>query len=119
MSFRMLSAASMLLMLTASLADTASAGEKRWDPADPNAAVAPQRYVSDFSSYRKPQFEQTLDWRRANDIVRDVGGHAGALKDAEEPSAAAPTVPAPGKPGMHHGEHSGHSGHGGHGGHRQ
>ncbi len=119
MSFRMLSAASMLLMLTASLAETARAGEKRPDPADPNAAVSPQRYVSDFSSYRKPQFEQPLDWRRANEIVRDVGGHAGALKDAEEPSAAAPTAPAPGKPGMHHGGHAGHSGHGGHGGHRQ
>jgi hypothetical protein len=117
MSSRMQSAALMLLMLTTGLANAASAGENRPDPADPNAVVPPHRYVSDFAAYRRPQFEQTLDWRQANDTVRDVGGHAGALKgDDGEPSAASQTAPASGKPKMHHG---GHHGHGGHGGHKQ
>lgn len=112
MSSRMQSAAFMLLMLIAGLAQTASAADKRPDPADPAAVVLPHRYVSDFASYRKPQFEQKLDWRQANDTVRDVGGHAGALKGAYEPRAN--QAPAQSRPEMHHGQHSGHSGHGGH-----
>lgn len=119
MSSSMQSAALMLLMLTTGLAEAASAGEKRPDPADPNAAVPSHRYVSDFAIYRKPQFEQKLDWREANDIVRDVGGHAGSLKDADEQPAARQTAPASGKSMMQHGGHAGHGGHGGHGGHRQ
>lgn len=105
MSSIKLSAALMLLMLTTSLAEAASAGEKRPDPTDPNAAVPPHRYVSDFAAYRKPQFEQKLDWRQANDIVRDVGGHAGALKEADGSPGASQTAPASGKPMMHHGGH--------------
>jgi hypothetical protein len=112
MSSRMHSAALMLLMLTTSLAGAASAGEKRPDPADPNAVVPEHRYISDFTSYRKPQFEQKLDWRQANDIVRDVGGHGGALRGAYE-QPAMQNAPAPPKPTMNH------SGHGGHGGHQQ
>ena len=113
MASRMQSAALMLL-LTISLAHTASAGEKRPDPADPDAAVPPHRYVSDFSSYRQPQFDQKLDWRQANDTVRDVGGHAGALKGAYEQPAN--QAPAQSKPEMNHGgmNHGGHAGHGGH-----
>jgi hypothetical protein len=107
-------AALMLLMLTTGLADAASAGENRPDPADPNAAVPPHRYASDFVTYRRPQFEQTLDWRQANDAVRDVGGHAGALKGDDEPPAGQ-SATASGKPKMHHGGHH----HGGHGGHKQ
>lgn len=112
MSSRMQLAALMLLMLTTSLAGAASAGEKRPDPADPNAVVPEHRYVSEFTSYRKPQFEQMLDWRQANDTVRDVGGHTGALKGASEQPSARDTPP-PSKPAMHHG------GHGNRGGHRQ
>lgn len=112
----MQSAALMLLMLTTGLAEAASAGEKRPNPADPNAAVPPHRYVSDFATYRKPQFEQKLDWREANDIVRDVGGHAGALKEPGGQPAAGQAAPAAGQPMM---QHSGHAGHGGHGGPRQ
>lgn len=106
---RMQSAAFMLLMLTASLAQTASAADKRPDPADPAAVVPPHRYVSDFASYRKPQFEQKLDWRQANDTVRDVGGHAGALKGVDEPLR--PPQPADSGPGMKHGGHGHHGGH--------
>jgi hypothetical protein len=106
---RMQSAAFALLMLTLGLADAASAADKRPDPADPAADVPPHRYVSDFASYRQPQFEQKRDWRQANDTVRDVGGHAGALKGAYEPPAN--QAPAQSKPEMHHGRHSGHGGH--------
>lgn len=51
------------------------------NPADPSAAVPVTEYQSAFNGYHKPQFEQKLDWRQANEVVRDVGGHAGALKD--------------------------------------
>lgn len=51
------------------------------NPADPRVAVPVTEYQSAFTGYLKPQFEQRLDWRQANDTVRDVGGHAGALKD--------------------------------------
>ncbi len=108
MSSRMQSAAFMLLMLIASLAQTASAADKRPDPADPTAVVPPHRYVSDFASYRKPQFEQKLDWRQANDTVRDVGGHAGALKGVDDPPRHQPAETGP---GMKHGGHSHHGGH--------
>lgn len=108
MSSRMQSAVLMLLMLTLGLAETASAGDKRPDPADPNAAVPPHRYVSEFTSYRPPQFEQKLDWRQANDTVRDVGGHAGALKGVDEQPRP---QPAHSGPGMKHGGHGHHGGH--------
>ncbi|MBS4047530.1 MAG: hypothetical protein KG075_14390 [Alphaproteobacteria bacterium] len=98
----------MLLMLTLGLAETATAGDKRPDPADPQAVVPPHRYVSDFASYRQPQFEQKLDWRQANDTVRDVGGHAGALKGADEPPR---TQAEHAGPGMKHGGHGHHGGH--------
>lgn len=108
------SAALLLLMLTTGLAEPAGAGENRPDPADPNAAVPPHRYVSDFAAYRRPQFEQKRDWRLANDTVRDIGGHVGALKDGDGQPAAGQAAPAPGKPMMQHGGHAGHGGHGGH-----
>jgi hypothetical protein len=107
MSSRMQSAAFALLMLTLGLADAASAaGNKRPDPADPEAVVPPHRYVSDFASYRQPKFEQKLDWLQANDTVRDVGGHAGALKDA--PTPPADQSPAHHRPAMNHAGHGGH-----------
>jgi hypothetical protein len=114
MSSRLQSAAFALLMLTLGLAQAASAADTRPDPADPAAVVPPHRYVSDFASYRKPQFEQKLDWRQANDTVRDVGGHAGALKDApEQPAGQMPAHhgPAHHRPAMTHSNHSGHGGH--------
>lgn len=46
---------------------------------DPNAPTAPPPYQSAFSGYKRPQFEGKTDWRKANDTVRDVGGHMGAI----------------------------------------
>lgn len=109
MSFRLSSAATMLLMLITAAAGAASAGEKRTDPADPDAAVPPQNYRSDFASYRKPQFEQKIDWRTANDTVRDVGGHAGAMQDTDAQTGVQ-AAPAPGQSTMHHHGHMGHGG---------
>lgn len=85
------------------------AGDTAADAAAPVPAV---EYRSVFSGYRKPQFESSANWRQANDAVRDVGGHTGAMKDASDAaahnhgnaSAAAPAA-APA--------------HGGHVGHRQ
>lgn len=114
MSSRMQSAAFTLLMLILGLAEAASAGDKRPDPADPEAVVPPHRYISDFASYRQPQFEQKLDWRQANDTVRDVGGHAGALKGAPTQAAEQPADQAP----AHHRPAMPHAGHAGHGGHK-
>lgn len=119
--FSRMHSAALLLALTTSLtggpAGPTLAGEKRADPADPNAAVPPHRYVSELAAYRKPQFEQKLDWRQANDTVREVGGHAGSLNDMPEAAAS------PSRPAMNHGGHDGHGNHGrhlhrGHGGHQ-
>ena len=89
------------------------------DPADPTVSVPQPEYRSAFSGYRKAGFDEKRDWREANDTVRDLGGHAGALKGpAAEAAPAAPSMPMmPGSttPGpMMHGPH-GH----GPGGHRQ
>ena len=77
------------------------------NPADPSAAVPVTEYQSAFTGYRKPQFEQKLDWRQANDTVRDVGGHAGALKDqppGKYESAPGTAVSAPGASHQGHGQ---------------
>lgn len=81
------------------------------NPADPAVSVPAIQYQSAFGDYRKPQFEEKLDWRQANDAVRDVGGHMGALKDAPAATghnhSSAPAAPASGPAA------------GGHAGHRQ
>ena len=53
----------------------------------------PQRpkpaYVSSFEGYRRFEAEAPAkDWRRANDEVREAGGHVGILKEAERKRAA-------------------------------
>lgn len=76
MSFR-----SVLLGMTIGLAAQAVwAAEPPAGLLDPNASTAPLPYQSAFSGYKRPQFEGKTDWRKANDTVRDVGGHLGAIK---------------------------------------
>lgn len=86
-------------------------GQPGANPADPAASVPTIQYQSALGDYRKPQFEQKLDWRQANDAARDLGGHVGAMRDAPPPAdrshTAAPAAPAAG-PAT-----------GGHAGHRQ
>lgn len=48
------------------------------------AAVADSVYRSPFADYRRFTADEPLkDWRRANDEVRDAGGHVGLLKGGE------------------------------------
>lgn len=71
-------------LLSAAIA-TAAAPARTADtyphPADPTADVPVSDYQSVFAGYRKAAFDEKLDWKQANDAVRDVGGHAGAMKD--------------------------------------
>jgi len=102
-----LSFRSALLGMTISLAAQAAwAAEPPTGVLDPNAPTAPLPYQSAFSGYKRPQFEGKTDWRKANDTVRDVGGHMGAIKsdstDAMPAKAATVAAPAAG----------GHAGHG-------
>ncbi len=78
--------------------------------ADPAAPVAPLDYQSVFSSYSKPQLAPAMDWKKANDVVREVGGFAGAMKDEPSQPASPPTSPAEGRAAP--------AGSGGHGGHK-
>jgi hypothetical protein len=64
--------------------EPARAADRRPDPADPAILVPAPDYQSVFAGYRKPGADERLDWRQANDVVRDVGGHAGALKQAPD-----------------------------------
>jgi len=68
-------------------AGAAPAAETRLQPSDAAAPVPPLQYQSVFSSYRQPQAERKLDWKQANDTVRDVGGHAGAMQEEAAPSS--------------------------------
>lgn len=93
------------------VATQAPAAESRLHAADPVAPAAMLEYRSAFADYRKPQFEAKTEWRRANDAVREAGGHAGALQDgADRPAPDHDHAPKAG---------SGHGGHHGHAGHRQ
>lgn len=72
------------------------------DPADPAVSVPQPEYHSAFSGYRKAGFDEKRDWRQANDTVRDLGGHAGALKGpAADAAQAAPAMPMMPGPMMH------------------
>lgn len=85
-------------LLAATIPPTADAADRRGHPADADAPVPATVYQSAFAGYRSGGTEEKIDWRRANDAVRETGGHAGALKDAP----ASPAVPAPDSP-RHHG----------------
>ncbi len=86
---------------------TAIAAEPAPSVLDPNAPTAPLPYQSAFTGYKRPQLEGKTDWRKANDTVRDVGGHMGAIKsdspDETPQKAAMPAAPA---------SSGGHAGHG-------
>jgi len=90
------------LLSTALLAATPLAASA--DPlpvvADPAAPSAPLEYRSPFSGYQRPRLDGVADWRRSNEVVREVGGFAGSLKDPPPPPGGAPAAP---------GGHKGHS----------
>jgi hypothetical protein len=52
-------------------------------------APEPAPYRSTFAEYRPWRGQQpTVDWKRANDEVQRLGGHAGHLRDKPQQPAA-------------------------------
>lgn len=87
----------------------ARAEERKPDPANAAAVTPPLTYQSVFTGSRQGDNAPPLDWRQANDAVRETGGHGGALKDDAAPES--------GHAAHHHGQQ--HGGHGDHAkGHR-
>ena len=78
----------------------AQSGER---PEDPRAKAPPLEYRSAFEGYRPFAEQELRDWRKANDEVRQAGGHAGHKRG--QPTSK----PQPGSP-----DASGHQGHGAH-----
>jgi hypothetical protein len=96
--------AAALLMLAAAAPVAAQSG--RPQPADPDADVPVLQYRSVFAE-PAARSDRRIDWRQANDTVREVGGHAGTLRDSA--AASAPAADRPHGYGSHHGHH-GHQG---------
>lgn len=97
--------------LAAFIAGTATAQRAdRPDPLDPGAPVARIEYRSAFEDYRAFVDEETVDWRKANDDVREAGGHAGH-KPGQGPGTRT-SKPQPGSPETSGRPHP-HDGHGG------
>lgn len=83
--------------------------------ADPSAPAAPLDYRSVFSGYTKPVFGPAGDWKQANQVVRDVGGFAGVMKDGAGDGHDQSNTPADAQPAARPGSAAGHGGHTGHG----
>src|SRR5689334_4722185 len=64
-------------------------------------------YVSAFADYRRfnPD-EPSVDWRRINDEMAGLGGHAGHSRGTAAPTKDAPKQDAPSKP-VDHSQHGG------------
>jgi hypothetical protein len=64
------------------------AADTRPDPADPAARSAPVHFDSGLPSVTRPAaVDPPARWREHNDRVRELGGHAGALRaKGAEPS---------------------------------
>jgi hypothetical protein len=58
----------------------------RPDPADPQVSTPPPVRESAFAGYRGYRDEPLADWRAVNDDVREVGGHAGHIRDGTAPT---------------------------------
>ena len=83
--------------LAALIAGTAAGqSAERPDPLDPKAPVARIEYRSAFEGYRAFADEEIVDWRKANDDVREAGGHAGH-KPGQGPGTRS-SKPQPGSP---------------------
>lgn len=80
-------ASALLLGLPAALAQTPAA---RPDPADPRLSVPASTTESAFAGYRSFRDEPLADWRAVNDEMRALGGHAGHIRDAAEPTDRTP-----------------------------
>jgi hypothetical protein len=78
-----------LLSMQAVAADTTAA------PPNSAAPRTPPAYVSTFAEYRAWREPQLAPWKRANDEVASLGGHAGHLRG----SGATPPAPPSGGAG--------------------
>lgn len=77
--FRVSAAAALLAAILTT--DPALANSRSPRAADPGQPVPAVEYRSPLSDYKKPTFDAPADWRKANETVREVGGHGGALND--------------------------------------
>ena len=70
----------------------------RPDPLDPLASVPALRYSSPFKTDGRPEADQPLSWRDANDSVARIGGWRVYAREAQQPEpgpAAKPSPPGP------------------------
>lgn len=82
-------------------------GAERPNPLDPKAQTPRVEFRSAFEGYRSFAEPESRDWRKANEQVREAGGHAG-----HKPGQGAgqqTSKPKPGSP-----DASGQQGHGAH-----
>jgi hypothetical protein len=100
---------SLAVVMLAGIAGAAHAQTgARPDPSHPQVRVPPVQYRSAFSEYQPYRDPEIANWRKANDGVKEGGGHAGhAVKPAAKSDAKAAAKPAPqSKPPS--GGHAGH-----------
>jgi hypothetical protein len=84
-------------LISAGLA--AAQGADRPNPLDPRVKTPPVEYRSAFDGYRPFAGQELRDWRKANEEVREAGGHAG-----HKPGQSAgekTSKPQPGHKGHH------------------
>ncbi len=74
----------MLLLLAAGAGAAFAQTEGSHDPRKPHAQVPPVIYRSAFEDYRPFREQELAPWRRVNEEVARVGGHAGVVKDGEK-----------------------------------
>lgn len=90
---------------------TVAQGDGRPDPRNPQVRVPPVEFHSAFEGYRPYAEPDLRDWRKSNEEVGAVGGHAGH-RPGQGPGAQT-SKPQPGAP-----ETSGAPAEKGHGGHK-
>jgi len=100
-----------LAVLAASAASAQTRTAHR-DPTDPQARVPAVEYRSAFENYQPYLDSPIANWRKSNEEVRAIGGHAGHLAKpggtggpAGKPDAEARTPAEAPKSGGHGGHH--------------
>jgi hypothetical protein len=84
---------------TSALGQTSTQPATTPHPASTTAPVAAPVYESAFKDYQPLGKEKLGDWRKMNDVVERLGGHAGHIKDPvpmeKADTAAKPAAPLP------------------------
>lgn len=97
---------SIRIVFAAALLVAANAMAQENSVFDPKARSPGVAFRSAFEDYRPFVDEKPVDWRRANDEVREVGGHLGLAK-GQGPGGQT-SKPQPGSPEASGGAHGGH-----------